>query len=270
VKAVIRYFSGTGNTRFLANAFAVALQRKGYIINCSSIEDDQEASELGSLLAEDGSLLVVGGPIMAGNVPEKLIRWVLRTVPPSPGGKALVFTSSAGLENANGVHSLARKLAKKGYQVLDQPVFRMPRNYYFGRYHPTPPDEQLQMIQNVPAKVAATLAGVVDAGAGSAREVPALQSTGKVLSLDLMAELFSLIARSMGRKFTSFHDECINCGRCIDSCPQKNIEKRAGGGVVFNGKCMLCTRCLHGCPVNAIGYDNVRYEQYRGPEGLKA
>jgi flavodoxin len=61
VKAVIRYFSGTGNTRFVANAIAAALQRKGYIINCSSIEDDQEASELGSLLAEDGSLLVVGG-----------------------------------------------------------------------------------------------------------------------------------------------------------------------------------------------------------------
>jgi ferredoxin len=270
VKAVIRYFSGTGNTRFAANAIAAELQRKGYSVNCSSIEDDQEASELGSLLAEAGSLLVVGGPIMAGNVPEKLIRWVLRRVPPSTGGKALVFTSSAGLENANGVHSLTRKLARKGYQVLGQPVFQMPRNYYFGRYYPTPVDDQLQLIQRLPSKVAGALDVIVDTAAGSAREEPVLQSASKVLSLDLMAELFSLIARSMGRKFTSFHDECINCGRCVDSCPQKNIEKRPGGGVVFHGKCMLCTRCIHGCPVNAIGYDEVRYEQYRGPEGLNA
>lgn len=106
MKAVIRYFSGTGNTRYIANAFAAELKKKGYSVNCSSIEDDQEAWEPGNLLAEAGSLLVVGGPIMAGNVPEKLIRWVLRKVPPRSGGKAFVFTSSAGLENANGVYSL--------------------------------------------------------------------------------------------------------------------------------------------------------------------
>jgi ferredoxin len=95
-----------------------------------------------------------------------------------------------------------------------------------------------------------------------------VKGTGKILSMDLMAELFSVIARSMGKKLTSFHDECIDCGRCIRECPQQNIVKRSGGGVVFQGKCMLCTRCLHGCPVHAIGYGGIKYEQYPGPEKL--
>lgn len=35
---------------------------------------------------------------MAGNVPEKLIRWVLRKVPPTTSGKAQGFTSSDGYD----------------------------------------------------------------------------------------------------------------------------------------------------------------------------
>ena len=256
MKAVIKYFSGSGNTRHVAGVFGQKLQEQGYTVSCESIET-------GGLDLTPEDLLLIGGPIVAGNVPEKLIRWVLHEVPAVSGGKALVFTTSAGLENANGVHSLTRKLLKKGYQVVGQPVFQMPRNYYFGRYQPTPPEEQLRLVKAIPGEVARALEFMT---AGSMPPVP--QGAGKVLALDLMAELFSIMARGMGKKLTSFHDDCTICGRCIRECPQQNIAKRPGGGVVFQGKCMLCTRCLHNCPVHAIGYDGVKYEQYPGPVTL--
>lgn len=256
MKAVIRYFSGSGNTRHVAEVIGQQLQDRGYTVSCGSIET-------GVIDLSPADLLVIGGPIMAGNVPELLIRWVLKEIPVVSRGTALVFTTSAGLQNANGVHSLTRKLVKKGYQVAGQPAFRMPRNYYFGRYQPTPAEEQLRLIKAIPSEVAQALAGMETSG-----QVSVPQGAGTVLTMDLMAELFSLIARGMGKKLTSFHDDCIGCGRCIRECPRQNIAARTGGGVLFQGKCMMCTRCLHGCPVHAIGYDRVKYEQYPGPEKL--
>lgn len=255
MKAVIRYFSGTGNTRFVAEAFKRQLEDKGYSISCESIEG-------GGSAWEETDLLVIGGPIMAGNVPELLIRWVLREIPSVPQGDALVFTTSAGLENAHGVHSLARKLAEKGYRVVGQSLFQMPRNYYFGRYEPTPLEEQGRLFNAVSEDVAGEVGRLE-----GARAPVGLQGRGKVLSQDLMAELFSLMARGMGKKFNSFADDCTGCIRCIRECPRQNIEVKPGGGVVFRGRCMLCTRCLHNCPAHAIGYGGVKYTRYSGPPG---
>jgi len=255
MRAVIRYFSGTGNTRYGAELFAERLKGMGYSVSCESIET------AGPIL-EEMDLLVIGGPVMAGNVPEQLIRWVLRSVPSVSRGDALVFTTSAGLENAHGVHSLARKLAKKGFRVVGQPVFEMPRNYYFGRYEPTPAEDQRRLAAELPGKVAGALA---DIGNGSP-PVP-LQGKGKTLTQDLTAELFGLIARGMGKKFTSFPGDCIGCGRCIRECPRQNIRANPAGGVVFQGRCMLCTRCIHHCPAHAIGYGGVKYARYSGPPG---
>jgi ferredoxin len=175
----------------------------------------------------------------------------------------MVFTTSAGLENAHGVHSLSRKLVKKGYRIVGQPLFPMPRNYYFGRYEPTPQEAQERLVSEVPGKVTEALAWLN----GDEGEFP-LQRRGKVLSQDLMAELFSVMARGMGRHFTSFAADCTKCGRCVRECPQKNIEAKPGGGVVFGRRCMLCTRCLHNCPAGAIGYDGVKYIRYSGPPDL--
>ena len=256
MKAIIRYFSGTGNTRFVAEVFARQLAAGGYTVDCESIENGGSVREVPA----NGDLLIIGGPIMAGNVPEKLIRWVLREVSSVPQGEALVFTTSAGLENAHGVHSLSRKLDKKGYRIVGQPLFPMPRNYYFGRYEPTPREEQERLVSEVPGKVTEALAWLKE----DRREFP-LQGRGKVLAHDLMAELFSLMARGMGRNFTSFSTDCTKCGRCVRDCPQKKIEVKPGGGVVFCRCCMLCTRCLHNCPADAIGYGGVKYMRYSGP-----
>lgn len=257
MRAVIRYFSGTGNTRYAAELFAMQLKEMGYSVSCESIETAGK-------IREESDLLVIGGPIMAGNVPEKLIRWVLRSVTPVSRGNALVFTTSAGLENAYGVHSLSRKLVKKGFRMVGQPIFQMPRNYYFGRYESTPVEEQQRLVAELPGKIAHVLAGI-----SNISEPLTLQGRGKTLMLDLTAELFSLIARGMGKQFTSFPEDCTGCGSCIRDCPQQNIRANPAGGVTFQGNCMLCTRCLHNCPAHAIGYGEVKHPLYPGPQGIK-
>jgi len=243
MKISIVYFSGTGNTEFIAKAYNVALKELGHQVQLLAID------KIGHLEAHD--LLIVGGPIYAGNMPDALINWVRKMVPTSACSKAMVYSTSAGLQNANGVKSIGTKLIKKGYTLIDMSTYEMPRNFYVDKYQPTPIDTQLIQL-----KVAA--AQVLDS-VEKLHVSPSLSVKESVVSIDLFADLFRIMAKSMGKNF-SMDESCIGCGKCERECPKQNIHYK---DKKYLRQCMMCTRCIHGCPVNAISYKGKKIEQYK-------
>ncbi|MBB6480155.1 EFR1 family ferrodoxin [Spirochaeta isovalerica] len=252
MKIEIRYFSGTGNTAITAAALGKALKELGEI----SISSIEENIPVGS----DTDLLILGGPIYAGNIPEKLIRWLLRNVESNKcSGKAIVFTTSAGLKNAFGNKSMSLKLIKKGYSIYGTAAFEMPRNYYFGSYEKPASDIIKEELKSISEKSADFIRSID-------WDSPIKPDSKGILQLDLFAELFSVMARFMGKSYR-VDESCIRCGKCVKNCPTRNIRMNENG-VKFNLSCMHCTRCLHGCPVNAISYKGIKYEQYKPDEIL--
>jgi len=243
----ILFSSGTGNTKFIAEEVAKVLEAQGHAVVSTSLEAGEPVDSC--------ELLIVGGPICAGNVPEKLIRAVLRTVPQASGTKAAVFTTSAGLANAHGVRSLGLKLQKKGYQVVGSQCFVMPRNYYFGHYQPMEKAYCRELIVQAQGQVKAWAETL------STAQTPLPFEAKGVLGLDLMAELFSVMAKFMGKSFRA-NENCTLCQKCVRECPQKNISVRQDR-IHFALDCMMCTRCIHGCPAHAIEYNKETYPQYR-------
>ena len=65
------------------------------------------------------------------------------------------------------------------------------------------------------------------------------------------------------RKFTVDEDVCIQCGKCAKVCPVDNI-KGTPPVWIHNGRCTCCLACYHHCPVHAINYGNItrRRDQY--------
>ncbi|MDE6267279.1 MAG: EFR1 family ferrodoxin [Muribaculaceae bacterium] len=63
---------------------------------------------------------------------------------------------------------------------------------------------------------------------------------------------------------------CISCGKCSRNCPMDNIELK-GKFPVWGAVCAFCLRCYHGCPVHAIEYGNstVGKGQYMFPKKEK-
>ena len=48
-------------------------------------------------------------------------------------------------------------------------------------------------------------------------------------------------------------ETCIHCGKCVETCPLKNITLEEGRPK-WHGHCTMCMGCYHHCPVNAIQY----------------
>lgn len=46
-------------------------------------------------------------------------------------------------------------------------------------------------------------------------------------------------------------DACISCGKCVNLCPQKAIEK-GGPSIIHPEHCLHCGNCFENCPVSAI------------------
>lgn len=244
MKIFIVYFSGTGNTKAIAHGYERALMKTGHSVVISSIENLHEIPE--------HDFLVVGGPIYAGNMPDKLIHWIRKKIPANVSNKkAIVYSTSAGLQYAFGVKSIGKKLIKKGYTLVDAPTFEMPRNFYIDKYDPTPETRQKQQFENAEAAIVKSV-GRMDSNT-------MVVMSESVIMIDMLADVFRLMAKSLGKSYRIM-DTCIACGKCEKDCPQHNIDYRKK---VYSNKCMMCTRCIHNCPVNAIAYKGKTIGQYR-------
>lgn len=240
----IHYFSGTGNTAAIATGYEKALIAAGHQVSNRTIEHTDAI--------DDHDLLIIGGPIYAGNMPDELINWVRKTVHcVNSNKKAIIYSTSAGLINAHGVKSIGKKLMKKGYSIVDTRTFEMPRNFYIDKYDPTPEDIQRKQFEQATKLILDSVRKV------DSEETLLIKES--VIVHDLFADVFRIMAKSMGKEF--FIDEtCIGCGRCEKNCPKHNIDYKKKE---YFDQCMMCTRCIHNCPVNAIGYKGKKIEPYK-------
>ncbi|MDH8679086.1 EFR1 family ferrodoxin [Fusibacter bizertensis] len=249
MKVSIIYFSGTGNTKAIAIGYKEALEKNGHTVSLQSIEEYKTN--------EAHDLLIIGGPIYAGNMPDDLLNWVRKNIPHVSNKKAIVYSTSAGLLNANGIKSIGKKLMKRGYKVIDTLTFEMPRNFYVDKYDPTPEKIQKKQFETASQMI---IESVDSLSSNSSFTIEsAIKFKDSVLMIDLLADVFRIMAKSMGKNF-AIEASCIGCGKCEQNCPKTNINFKEKA---FSNKCMLCTRCIHNCPVNAISYKGKKIEQYK-------
>ena len=253
----IYYFTGTGNTSFIAEQFRKEMKDFQQDDKVHQIELFQIDSN--TIVLSDLDLLIIGGPIYAGNMPEKLLKWAVKNIPKTnTQTKAMVYSTSAGLGNPHGVNSIASKLEKKGYDVIRKDYFEMPRNFYFNRYEAHTEEEIENRFRLAKERVKQWVVEFLDEEI-EPREAFSIDTKG-IWNKDILAGVFSFMAKKMGKNFSA-DQACIECGQCVDNCPQNNISLEASG-IKYKNQCMMCTRCIHGCPVNAIMYNDQKFVQY--------
>lgn len=225
---MIYYFSGTGNSKWIAEQLA---EKTG-----DAAVDLVSLRELPQPDSKERVGLVF--PVYAWAVPEP-VRNFVKQLPHTAGFAYGVCTcgSEAGL---------AMKQLDRLYPLQSAYSVVMPSNYIVGADIEPP-----EVIRQKLAAAAKTVEQM-------AEEIIAQKSTRRVLEggfaflkSSLAAKGFERFARTTKPFFVT--ENCIGCGLCARLCPCKTITL-AEGKPVWGEACYQCLACIHHCPRKAIEY----------------
>jgi len=242
---MIFYFSGTGNSRYVAEYLSGLLQVQA--VSIPSVMNDGNADDV----PED--MICIVSPVYFYGLPTIVSDFISRTKF-SAGKIFSVLTYGSTPGNASSV--LKKEFAKKGIDVRHTFTIKMPENY-------TPlfriPDEEERNRQFADAKT-------------YMERIPKLLRTEeynekKGIAAPIMtaaAYPFYKHGRTT-KKFRVTHD-CTGCSLCERICPVNVISVKDGRPQWTADKCVRCLACIHRCPSHAIqiGGSHKR-EQYVNP-----
>lgn len=235
---MIIYFSGTGNTRLVA-------ERIAEILGDDIVRIGKDTPT--TLSITEGERVVWAFPVYSWGVPPVMRQFIAQVRFTSlPGNHFMVCTcgDDAGLT----YEMWSNDIEDRGWTPCGGFSVFMP-NVYVSL--PTFDVDSVQLTQkklDVAKKRVEEIANAIkieECEVEVYRGVMAKMKT-KVIYPWFMRKLTS------PEKFRHT-DACVECGVCERSCPMGNIEVR-NGGPRWGDNCAMCLACYHSCPQHAIEY----------------
>ena len=234
---MVLYYSGTGNSKFIAKCIASALET-----DCLNLNERIKAEDTSSVQTEENVILVT--PTYAWRIPHIVSDWLEKVDLVS--AKRIWFVMDCGSEIGNAAKYNRQLAAQKQLQYMGTAQIIMPENYI--AMFNAPQKEQARSIveQAEPAlqKVLAQLK------AGQEFPPPRENLYDRFMSGPVNPVFYRFFVKADAFRAT---DACIGCGKCVELCPLNNIHLE-NGKPVWGKNCTHCMACICYCPKEAIEY----------------
>lgn len=232
---MILYFTGTGNSRFVAKRIAEKINEEKIV----NLGEYVKANK--NLDVENEDKLIFVYPTYAGRMPRFLSNYLSKQR--FKENATAFFVTTCGGSGGNQSQSLKAFCEKTNLKYMNFFYVLMPENYIALFQVPnevkskTIIEKAIPLINSIATKIS--------------ENAEAKHVSGFSISPYNNA-FFRFIVKSKG-----FHveDTCVGCGKCADVCVLNNIEMekdRPKWGEV----CTHCMACISNCPTSAIQYKN--------------
>lgn len=234
---MIFYFSGTGNSRYIAERISKELMDELIDINVKIKNNNK-------LPIYTGSDIIIVTPTYAWRIPRIVSEWLLQVE--LIGSKRIWFIMSCGSEigNASKYNFIIAKNKQLSYMETAQVT--MPENYIAMFNAPTS-DEAKEIVKRAEPFIDDAIAHIK---LGQSFAMPKKSLYDRFMSGPINPIFYHFFVKS---KAFRVKNTCIGCGQCVKRCPMNNISIK-DNKPVWKSYCTHCMACICYCPLEAIEY----------------
>lgn len=237
MKYLLIYYTGTYNTRYLTSLVKDRLEKEGNFVD--TVEINYATS-----IVDTSSYDIIGFsyPIYGFNSPLPFNKYV-RKIKFNKNQKYFIYKNSGEVFAMNNASSriLIRIMKKWKVKLLGEYHYVMPYNIHFPFE-----DSFVKQILEYNDKLLDIMIY------NFKHEIVHKIKSNIIYNI----AAFFVGIQKIGGNVNSFlykvdPKKCINCNKCVNTCPHNNIYVK-NGKIKFHHHCDMCMRCSFYCPTNAI------------------
>ncbi len=234
---MVLYFTGTGNSRYLARRIAEELDMPLYDLNACIKAGDTAP-------VQTGQDVVLVTPTYAWRIPRVVSQWLGNTE--LTGAERIWFVMDCGSEIGNAAKYNRQLAAQKHLRYMGTAQIIMPENY-IAMFNAPQAEQARRIVEQAEPALQKVLAQL-----RAGQEFSPLRDTlyDRFMSGPVNPVFYRFFVKADAFRAT---DVCIGCGKCVELCPLNNIRLE-NGKPVWGKHCTHCMACICYCPKEAIEY----------------
>ena len=234
---MILYFSGTGNSKYVAKRIADALGNE--ILNLNDRIKSGDTSPI-----ETGERVIIVTPTYAWRIPHVVRDWLRKTE--LRGAKQVWFVMTCGSEIGNADKYNRELCAEKAISCMGTAQIVMPENY-IAMFSAPQAGEARQIVAKAEPDIDRAIAGIQ-------ADQPFAPTRNNLYDRFMSGPVNPIFYKFfVNADAFTVSDACISCGQCAKRCPMNNVTFK-DGKPVWGKACTHCMACICYCPVSAIEY----------------
>ena len=235
------YFSGTGNTKFVAERLCAKLSG-----TYKTAAYDIAAADCAAALAE-ADIIMLAYPIYGSCPPVPMRRFVYANKQRF-NNREVIIAVTQYMFSGDGAASLGRTVEKFGGKVVYAEHFNMPNNICDMKILKIRNGEELRETVSKAEKRMDAFVEKIVSGKPFRR---GFNVASHAVGYYCQRKFFRKGEPEKKSKLKIDAGKCLGCCKCVKQCPVHNIVIDDGKAVP-RGDCALCYRCVNNCPVKAI------------------
>ena len=245
MRILLLYYSGAGNTKFIAKFIEKILLKENHVVKLIRITEKSI-----NILDNDFDVLILGFPIIFRNAPELVYKSLEKL---SGEKRPILIYLTKGLYSGNAFKFIHKKAVEKGFSVkgflnlymlgMDLFTYVISSGTFFEKIYLKVHSRSIySKIKNFLDKI------------HEGKEIKKVYTKWYTFFDELVVKPLEIKAdndhKDWIKGFNTNENLCIQCMKCVDGCPRNNIEYKEK--ITFGYNCDVCLFCINNCPKMAI------------------